>query len=201
MSPQNPFLIDWSGPFALPPFDQIKDEHFAPAFDAAFEQSRAAINAIADNSAAPTFANTIDALETADELMDKVAGVFFNISGSDSNDARQALQRDLAPRFAAFSSETMMNEALFARIETLNKNRAGNSAEQNRVLDLYHRSFVRRRKPKRQRKNTPARSHLPPRRAWHRLHPKPAQRRSRLVHGTGRKRPRRPTRFPALCRV
>jgi peptidyl-dipeptidase Dcp len=143
MSPQNPFLIDWSGPFALPPFDQIKDEHFAPAFDAAFEQSRAAINAIADNSAAPTFANTIDALETADELMDKVAGVFFNISGSDSNDARQALQRDLAPRFAAFSSETMMNEALFARIETLNKNRAGNSAEQNRVLDLYHRSFVR----------------------------------------------------------
>ncbi len=143
MSPQNPFLIDWSGPFALPPFDQIKDEHFAPAFDAAFDQSRAAINAIADNSAAPTFANTIDALETADELMDKVAGVFFNVSGSDSNDARQALQRDLAPRFAAFSSETMMNEALFKRIEILNENRAGNSPEQNRVLDLYHRSFVR----------------------------------------------------------
>ena len=143
MSPQNPFLIDWSGPFALPPFDQIKDEHFAPAFDAAFDQSRAAINAIADNSAAPTFANTIDALETADELMDKVAGVFFNVSGSDSNDARQALQRDLAPRFAAFSSETMMNEALFKRIEILNENRGANSAEQNRVLELYHRMFVR----------------------------------------------------------
>lgn len=143
MSAQNPFLADWSGPFALPPFDQIKDDHFAPAFDAAFKQSRAAINAIADNSAAPTYANTVDALETADELMDKVAGVFFNVSGSDSNDARQALQRDLAPRFAAFSSETMMNEALFARIETLNANRGGNSPEQNRVLDLYHRSFVR----------------------------------------------------------
>ncbi|WGI21577.1 M3 family metallopeptidase [Amylibacter sp. IMCC11727] len=143
MTTQNPFLTDWSTPFELPPFDLIKDEHFAPAFDAAFEQSRAAINAIADNASAPTYANTIDALETADALMDKVAGVFFNISGSDSNDARQALQRDLAPRFAAFNSETMMNEALFKRIKHLNENRDGNTAEQNRVLDLYHRMFVR----------------------------------------------------------
>lgn len=143
MSTQNPFLSDWSTPFELPPFDQIKDEHFAPAFDAAFEQSRAAINAIADNPDAPTYANTIDALEQADELMDKVAGVFFNVSGSDSNEARQALQRDLAPRFAAFNSETMMNEALFQRIEHLNSNRDGNTDEQNRVLDLYHRMFVR----------------------------------------------------------
>lgn len=140
---QNPFLSDWNTPFELPPFALIKDEHFAPAFNAAFEQSRAAINAIADNPEAPTYSNTVDALETADELMDKVAGVFFNISGSDSNDARQALQRDLAPRFAAFNSETMMNEALFKRIEHLNTNRDGNSAEQNRVLDLYHRIFVR----------------------------------------------------------
>ena len=143
MTTQNPFLTDWSTPFELPPFDLIKDEHFAPAFDEAFKQSRAAINAIADNPDAPTYANTIDALETADELMDKVAGVFFNISGSDSNDARQALQRDLAPRFAAFNSETMMNEALFKRIEHLNANRDGNTDEQNRVLDLYHRMFVR----------------------------------------------------------
>lgn len=140
---QNPFLSDWNTPFELPPFDLIKDEHFAPAFDEAFKQSRAAINAIADNPGAPTYANTIDALETADELMDKVAGVFFNISGSDSNPARQALQRDLAPRFAAFNSETMMNAALFQRIEQLNENREGNSAEQNRVLDLYYRMFVR----------------------------------------------------------
>jgi peptidyl-dipeptidase Dcp len=143
MPTQNPFLADWSGPFALPPFDQIKDAHFADAFDAAFVQSRATINAIAANPDAPTFANTIDALEKADALMDRVAGVFFNLSGTDSNDARQALQRDLAPRFAAFSSETMMNTALFARIETLNTNRTGLTGEQNRVLDLYHRMFVR----------------------------------------------------------
>lgn len=139
----NPFLSKWTKPFELPPFDQIKDEHFAPAFDAAFAQSRASIDAIANNTATPTYANTIDALEAADELMDKVAGVFFNIASSDSNDARQAMQRDLAPRFAAFNSKTMMNEALFQRLGYLNTNREGNSHEQNRVLDLYYRMFVR----------------------------------------------------------
>nr|WP_325252277.1 M3 family metallopeptidase [Amylibacter sp.] len=145
MSATNPFLSDWSGPFALPPFDQITDADFAPAFEAAFTQSRTAINAIADNPAPASFANTIDALEQADALMDKVAGVFFNLSGSDSNPARESLQRDLAPRFAAFSSETMMNTALFARVDSLFETRdsLGLSPEQSRVLELYHRMFVR----------------------------------------------------------
>jgi peptidyl-dipeptidase Dcp len=140
---QNPLLSEWNTQHEMPPFDLIKDEHFAPAFDAAFKESRRAINAIANSTATPTFANTINALEMADTLMDRVAGVFFNISGSDSNDARQALQRDLAPRFAAFNSETMMNKELFQRIEHLNVNRKGNSDEQNRVLNLYHRMFLR----------------------------------------------------------
>ena len=140
---QNPLLSEWNTQHGMPPFDLIKDEHFAPAFDAAFKESRRAINAIANSTATPTFSNTINALEMADTLMDRVAGVFFNISGSDSNDARQALQRDLAPRFAAFNSETMMNKELFQRIEHLNVNRKGNSDEQNRVLNLYHRMFWR----------------------------------------------------------
>lgn len=145
MSATNPFLSDWSGPFALPPFDQITDADFAPAFEAAFTQSRAAINAIADNAVPASFANTIDAMEQADALMEKVAGVFFNLSGSDSNPTREALQRDLAPRFAAFSSQTMMNTALFARVDTLFQDRdtLGLNSEQSRVLDLYHRMFVR----------------------------------------------------------
>ena len=145
MPTQNPFLTDWSGPFALPPFAQISDDDFAPAFEEAFKQSRAAINGIADNPEPPSFANTIDALEQADGLMDRVAGVFFNLTGADSNPAREALQRDLAPRFAAFNSETMMNEALFARVDQLFQNRdsLGLSAEQLRVLELYHRMFVR----------------------------------------------------------
>jgi len=141
----NPFLSDWTTPFALPPFDQISEQDFAPAFEAAFQQSRAAINAIAENADKPTFANTINALERADTLMDKVAGVFFNLIGANSTPALQALQRDLAPRFAAFNSETMMNSALFGRIDALFQNRDDLNLgdEQRRVLDLYHRMFLR----------------------------------------------------------
>lgn len=141
----NPFLQNWTLPFELPPFATIKDEHFGPAFEQAFTQSRTAISTIAQNPAAPTFANTIEALERADTLMNKVAGVFFNLSGSNSNPALEALQRDLSPKFAAFNSETMMNAALFVRVKTL-FDAIGNldlTPEQNRVLTLYHRMFVR----------------------------------------------------------
>jgi len=141
----NPFFKDWTGDFQLPPFDKISSTDFAEAFARAFTQSRAAINAIADDPAAPTFANTIEAMERSDALMDRVAGVFFNLSGADSNETLEALQRDLSPKFAAFHSETMLNSALFSRVQSLFENRdnLGLSPEQNRVLDLYHRMFVR----------------------------------------------------------
>lgn len=141
----NPLLSDWHGPFGLPPFDAIKDADFAPAFEAGLAQGRAAIAAIAGNSEAPNFANTIEALEQADALLDKVGGVFFNLSGSDSNPAREALQRDLAPKLSAYSSEITSNAALWARIDDLWQRRdaLGLSPEQARVLMLYHRMFVR----------------------------------------------------------
>ena len=145
MTDKNPFFDSWDTPFAIPPFDRIEDSHFAEAFDAAFRQSRAAIDAVADSDTPATFGNTIEALERADALMDRVGGVFFNLTGSNSNPALEALQRDLSPRFAAFFSETVMNRKLFARIETLfeNRNNLGLTAEQLRVLELYHRMFVR----------------------------------------------------------
>ncbi|GAB1378521.1 M3 family metallopeptidase [Pararhodobacter aggregans] len=141
----NPLLSDWHGPFGLPPFDAIKDADFAPAFEAGLAQGRAAIAAIAGNPEAPSFANTIEALEQADALLDKVGGVFFNLSGSDSNPAREALQRDLAPKLSAYSSEITSNAALWARIDDLWQRREslGLSPEQARVLMLYHRMFVR----------------------------------------------------------
>ena len=145
MTETNPFFDTWKTPFSIPPFDRIEDSHFADAFEEAFRQSRAAIDAVADSDAPATFGNTIEALERADALMDRVGGVFFNLTGSNSNPALEALQRDLSPRFAAFFSETVMNRTLFARIETLFENRAGLglSDEQMRVLELYHRMFVR----------------------------------------------------------
>jgi peptidyl-dipeptidase Dcp len=144
-APANPLLARWDTPFALPPFARIADDHFAPAFDAALAEARAAVARIADSPDAPTFANTIAPLELAQDTLDRVAGVFFNLAGSDSNPARQALQRDLAPRLAAFSSEVTMNPALFARIEALwaARDGLGLDPEQARVLMLYRRMFLR----------------------------------------------------------
>ncbi len=141
----NPLLEPWTGDFALPPFAAIRDSDFAPAFDAALAEARANIAAIAANSETPGFANTIEALELAEEALNRVAGVFYNLAGADSTPEREALQRDLAPKMAAFSSEVTMNAALFARIEALWQGRdaLGLSAEQARVLELYRRMFVR----------------------------------------------------------
>ena len=139
----NPLLSDWTGPFALPPFAQIRDEDFAPAFDAALDEARAKIKAIAENTAPATFDNTIKALEQAEGTLDRVAGVFYNLSSADSTPAREALQRDLAPRMAAFSSEVTMNPALFARVNAVWEAREGLNLEDTRVLTLYRQMFTR----------------------------------------------------------
>jgi peptidyl-dipeptidase Dcp len=141
----NPLLSDWKTPFALPPFDTIEDAHFAPAMEAALDEGRAAIRAIAENPEPPTFANTIEALELADATLDRVAGVFYNLAGSDSNEARQALQREFAPKLSAYSSEITNNAALFARIDDLwqRRDELVLGDEQMRVLYLTHRSFTR----------------------------------------------------------
>ncbi|WP_289042797.1 M3 family metallopeptidase [uncultured Aliiroseovarius sp.] len=141
----NPLLTDWNTPFDLPPFDAIKDEHFEPAFDAGLEDTRGAIRKITESTDVPTFANTIDALELSDALLDRVLSVFYSVAGADSTPAREDLQRKFAPRLAAFSSEVMMNEALFARIEALWQARDSLDLtdEQARVLMLTRRRFVR----------------------------------------------------------
>ena len=141
----NALLGTWDGAFGLPPFELISDADFAPAFEAGLAEARANIAGIADNKDTPTFANTIDALELAEGLLDRVGGVFYNLAGADSTEAREDLQRDLAPKMSAFGSEVTNNRALFARIEAL---WAGQEAleltpEQARVLQLYRQMFVR----------------------------------------------------------
>lgn len=141
----NPLLAGWIGEFELPPFGAITDDDFAPAFASAMDQARANVALIANNSDAPTFANTIETLERADEPLDRVLSVFFNIAGADSNPKREELQREFSPKLAAYASEISMNAALFRRIETLwdRRDTLGLSDEQSRVLMLTHRGFVR----------------------------------------------------------
>ena len=141
----NPLLSDWSGPFGVAPFAAIADADFAPAFDVALQEARAALAAIADNPDPPTFANTIDALELSGETLSRVAGVFYNLASADATDAREALMRDLSPKMAAYSSDMLMNPALWARVRDLHDRRdaLGLGAQQLRVLDLYARMFRR----------------------------------------------------------
>lgn len=141
----NQLVREWDRPFGLPPLDAVRDEDFAPAFDAAMAEARANIDAIAEDPAPPTFANTIEALERAERSLDRVAAVFFNLASAHTNDRIEALQRELSPRLSAHSSATIMNAKLFARIDALMARRAelGLTPEQDRVLELYHRMFVR----------------------------------------------------------
>ena len=145
MTDPNPLLTDWTGPFALPPWDRITDAHFAPAFDAALAEGRAAIAAIAENPEPPTFANTIEALELANARLERVGGVFWNLVSADSNPAREALSRELSPKLADHWSEITANRALFARVEALwnGRDRLDLTPEQARVLMLTRRGFVR----------------------------------------------------------
>lgn len=142
---KNPLLAKWTTPFEMPPFDRVQTKHFMPAFDRAFADNLAEIEAIAGDRAKPTFANTIEALERAGRGLDRVAGVFYNLAGTDTNDAIQAIERDVAPRFAKHSMRVYQNAKLFRRVDALMKNKGSLdlSEEQTRVLDRYHRSFIR----------------------------------------------------------
>lgn len=140
----NALLGAWDGEFGLPPFGAIQDADFAPAFEAALADARANIAAITTEPQV-TFANTIEAMELAEVALDRVGGVFYNLAGADSTEAREALQRELAPKMSAFASEVTNNTALFGRIEDLWQRRDGLAltAEQMRVLTLYRQMFVR----------------------------------------------------------
>src|SRR5215468_10876572 len=141
----NPLFEDWGGRFAVPAFDRIKPEHFRPAFARAFAAHAAEVAAIAGNAAAPTFANTIDALEVSGATLTRAVDVFHLLAGAHTNDAILAIERELAPLEAKHWDRILMDEALFGRIDTLYRmrDRLALSAEQRRVLERYHAKFTR----------------------------------------------------------
>ena len=141
----NPLLQTWTTPFQIAPFAEISDDDFAPALGEALTTHLAEIDAIAENADAPTFENTIEAMEGAGETLGNVLSVFYSIAGADSNPKRQELQRDFSPKLSAHSSAIDSNTALFARVETLwnARDTLDLNDEQARVLMLTHRGFVR----------------------------------------------------------
>ena len=145
MNAQNPLLTPWSTPFSLPPFSAIEAAHFLPAFDAALAEHDAEIAAIVSESGAPTYANTIDALERAGQTLNKVGGVFWNLASTDSNEDLRAIERDISPRLARHYAAISLNADLFGRVAALYADRANAtmSDEQARLLELTYKGFVR----------------------------------------------------------
>ncbi len=119
---QNPLLDVWHGPFGLPPFAAIRPEHFRPAFDAALAAHRAEIDAIAANRAAASFENTIVALEKSGRGLDRLANLFFVLTGAHTSDEIEAIERDIAPLLARHANALHLNRALYARIVDLYQN-------------------------------------------------------------------------------
>ena len=145
MDLKNPLLEEWTGPFGAPPFAAIRPAHFRPAFAQAFAEHRAEIAAIVENPQPPNFANTIAAFERAGRTLERVSAVFFHLAGADTNEEIEAIEREIAPLVARHDAEIHLNDALFARIDTLYPARdtLGLDAEQARVLERHHLAFRR----------------------------------------------------------
>ena len=141
----NPLLANWTTPYGLPPFDETRPEHFAPAFERALADQRAEIEAIAAEPAPPTFENTVAALDRSGRLLARLEGFFFNLASSDTSPALQAVERQLAPVLAAHGSWVSMHAGLFARLDALHAEREslGLDTEQQRLLERVHLDFVR----------------------------------------------------------
>ncbi|MGB0406719.1 MAG: M3 family metallopeptidase, partial [Pseudomonadales bacterium] len=141
----NPFLTPSPLPYGLPPFDQIEHAHFAPAFAAGMAEERAQVEAILANSGAPSFENTIVALEMTGSTLDRVSRVFYALSSAHTNDDIQALRADLAPQLAAHRDAIMLNPALFERVAMVYGQREalGLEGEALRLVEEIYKDFQR----------------------------------------------------------
>ena len=141
----NPFLTEWNTPYGVPPFDQIKTEHYLPAFEEAMRQQKAEIDSIVNNTEAPTFENTIEALEYSGALLDKVSAVFFNLSECENNEAMEEIAEKISGPLSKHSDDINLSADLFARIKTVyeQKDSLGLNGEQMRLLEETYKGFVR----------------------------------------------------------
>lgn len=140
----NPFAqARWGTPFELPPFDRIQPGHYLPAFEAALAKHEEEVAAIAGDPSPPTFANTVRAMERAGLALDRVAGVFYNLTGSHTNPELQAIERAIGPKLARHGSAIYLNPQLWARISAVDPEAEGLGAEERRVLERYRIRFRR----------------------------------------------------------
>ncbi len=141
MSQENPLLE----PFNAAPFSKIKNEHFKPAFQEAIQKAKAEIDAITANEEAPTFENTLEALEFTGETLSRVSSIFFNLNSAETNEEIQKIAQEVSPWLSEFSNDLTLNEELFKRVKSVyeQKDSLELSVEQKTLLDKHYKSFTR----------------------------------------------------------
>ncbi|MEU7001993.1 M3 family metallopeptidase [Nonomuraea sp. NPDC046570] len=136
---ENPFFETSSLPYQLPPFEEIREEHYLPAFERGMADQLAEVDAIATDGAPPTFDNTVAALERSGRILGRTATVFFSIASSDSTDGIMAIETEISPRLTQHSDEIHLNRDLWARIKQVSTE----DAEEAWLLEKYREDFVR----------------------------------------------------------
>ncbi|MGV3558867.1 M3 family metallopeptidase [Larkinella arboricola] len=141
----NPFFSAYTTPFGVPDFEKIKPEHYEPAFDEGIKQQAAEIAKITGQTQAPTFANTIEALEASGDLLSRVSTVFFNLNNANTSEALQKIAQSVAPKLAKNGDDISLNPALFKRVKAVydQRNKLKLTGEQQRLLEKTYKSFVR----------------------------------------------------------
>ena len=141
----NPLLTKFNTPFEVPPFDKIKDAHYLPGFHEGIKQQQAEIEAIINNPEAPTFANTIEALEKSGQTLRQVSLIFSNLQQANTTDSLNAIAEEIAPQLSANTDAMYLNDKLFERVKTVfnSPEKDQLTTEQQMVLKHYYNSFVR----------------------------------------------------------
>ncbi len=141
----NPFFEKYANKYGAPPFDKIKNEHYMPAFKEGIKQHQTEIEAIAESKDAPTFDNTIAAMDYSGDLLKKVSSVFFNLYSSNTNEGMEKIANEITPVLTEHNDNIYLNDKLFARVKSVYENRqkSGLNEEQIRLVEKYYRNFVR----------------------------------------------------------
>ncbi len=141
----NPFFSEWDTPYGVPPFDKIKEPHYLPAFEKGFEEQSQEVKAIAEAAEAPTFENTVEALERSGALLTNVSNVFYRAVSANTNDEIQAIAKKVAPMRSKHRDDILLNEKLFQRLTVVygQRDELELGTEQDRLLEETYKDFVR----------------------------------------------------------
>jgi peptidyl-dipeptidase Dcp len=139
----NPFFMEWDGPFNTPPFDQFKPEHYKPAFIEAMKVHKKEISAIINSKEAPTFKNTLEAMEKSGEFLQRVSNVFDHMEGTQNSPEIQKISEEISPLISAHYDDISLDEKLFARVKSVYNQREHLNPEEKRLVEKYYTDFIR----------------------------------------------------------